>query len=160
MLLANPYFVEDLGKDQPYLSMLLIASNCDFSCEGCQNIHLKNTVKDISIETLVVEYNENPFFQGITVGGLEIFLSGEDFLKDLIKLLNLTKTENFTIYTRFELGDIFVGKFINTIKDIKTLKNIFIKTGKYCKDRKSIKKYFDNWEISLASDNQDFIKIK
>lgn len=160
MELANPYFIENIYQDQPYSSMLLIAPHCDFTCEGCQNKHLKNDFKDIELNFLVEEYNKNPFFEGITVGGLEIFLSGEDFKDELISLIKKTKSKNLTIYTRFEKYDKVVFEYIEKLKQIDTLKNIYLKTGKYMLEHKKKKIKIKNFEITLGSSNQTFEKIK
>lgn len=160
MLLANPYFVENVFQDQPYSSMLLIAPNCDFTCEGCQNKHLKDNYRDFDIGYLVDIYKENPFYQGITVGGLEIFLSGDKFLKDLLEFIKKAKVGKITIYTRFELGYNRLNYFIDSLNALPFLKELYVKTGNYDKNLESKIIKINNWELKLSSENQDFNKIK
>ncbi len=158
MELANPYYLENIYADQPYSSMLLIAPQCDFKCDGCQNIHLKNDFKDIKLDFLIKEFKNNPFFEGITVGGLEIFLSGENFLKDLIKFIQMGDIKKITIYKRFDKDYPLLKKIIEEIK-ILQVDELYLKYGEYKKNRKSKIVQIKNWSIKLASDNQNFIKI-
>lgn len=89
-----------------------------------------------------------------------MFLSGDSFIEDLLYILNNTETENFTFYTRFSTKDYKVLSFINRINKISTLKNIYVKTGKYIEgmSKKNIK--IGSWKLELASDNQDFTRLK
>lgn len=160
MLLGNPFFTENLMRDQPYQSMLLIAPNCDFTCKGCQNALLGNDSSYFEVEDVVYEYDKNPFFEGITVGGLELFLSGDDFLEDFASVVEISKTENVTIYTRFELVDSFVSGYLKRISEIPTVKNLYIKTGKYDEQLKSKTTSIGRWTMRLASSNQNFYTIK
>ena len=132
MKLREPYFLENIGRDQPYMSMLLIAPYCNFSCEGCQNRHLaEGKIKDFSIEELIMEYNSNPFYQGITVGGLEIFNSGNDFIDDILYFIEKCEIENITIYTKYTMDNFKVKILIELIKNISTVKNFYLKTGEF-----------------------------
>lgn len=165
MKLRRPFFIENDYRDQPYFSMVLMAPYCDFSCKGCQNSKFKHDpVENISINELISEYNSNKLYQGVTVEGLELFLSGAKFKRDLIEFLTKGRISNVTIYTRFTINDEKVKNFIDEIKNIETLGNIYLKTGIYKKNEESKICSFNiggsDWEIELASSNQDFVKIK
>lgn len=156
--LGSPYFIENIYTDQPYSSMLLIAPNCDFKCKNCQNKHLASSVMDISLDILKYEYESNPFFEGITIGGLEMFLSGDNFLQEIIDFIKLCNIKKVTLYTRFDINNELVVKFLNELKKI-NVDELYIKYGEYIE--KSNKKIIEinNWKIILASSNQNFIKI-
>lgn len=156
--LNNPYFIENIYTDQPYSSMLLIAPNCDFKCKNCQNKHLFGNVQDISIDILKNEYYSNPFFEGITIGGLEMFLSGDEFLQEIIDFIKLCDIKKVTLYTRFDINDEFVIKFLNELKKI-NIDELYIKYGEYIENSNKKIIEINNWKIILASDNQNFIKI-
>lgn len=160
MKLRSPYFVEDILKDQPYSSMLLISPYCDFQCEGCQNIHLKEEpIFNFGIDKLKEIYNKNPFFKGVTLAGLEPLLSGDEFWEDFYKFLEITEIENLTIYTRFDYNNSQVQEIIENIKEISCIQNFYIKCGEYNNklDKKNIQ--IGNWEIEIASSNQTFNKV-
>lgn len=159
MLLRNPFFVENLWQDQPYASLLLVAPYCDLACEGCHNKDLKDTeLHNYSIDELAEEYNSNPFIDGITVAGLEICLSGELFINDLILLIKKCNIKMVTIYSRFRLCD----EKLREIKErllLLNLEELYFKTGKYNSElpKKVVK--IKDVEITLASCNQDFVRV-
>jgi len=162
MLLREPYFVENIGRDQPYLSMLLIAPYCTFKCVGCQNKHLGcNQLNNFSKKELIDIYNDNPFYKGITIAGLEIFDSGEKFLNDVLDFISYEKITKVTIYTRLSIDDIKVQNIIKKIKNLNNIKEFYLKIGefKYQEENENTVK-INNWEISLYNKEQNFIKIK
>lgn len=161
MKLREPYYVEDMGLNQPYLSMLLISPFCDFSCKNCINKHLQeNIVQNFNLMSLSNAFEDNPFFQGLTIAGLEPFLSGIPFLSEIKKFIEFNEIEKITLYTRFNIGDLFVKSYLDIIKNINTVKDFYVKTGNYVENKNSKIIYLDNWGIELASDNQNFIKYK
>ena len=159
MKLRNPFFIDNTS-DQPYFSMYLIAPFCKGVCEGCQNKHLlKTEIKDFSIDDLVNEYQNNIWYEGITVAGLEIFDS--DIENDLIDFIKKAEIKKVTIYTRYERKSKEVKRLIEKMKQIKTLTEFYIKTGCYIEGTKKKTLYFETikWEIKLASDNQNFERV-
>ena len=162
MLLREPYYIENLGRDQPYLSMLLIAPYCTFKCIGCQNKHLgDNTLKNFSNNELIDIYNSNPFFQGVTIAGLEIIDSGRDFQNNVIEFIKLAKIPKVTIYTRYHKNSPEVELLSQEIKNINSIKEFYLKSGEFklqSKNENIVK--INNWEISLYNKEQNFEKIK
>jgi organic radical activating enzyme len=180
MKLREPFYYEDMGLNQPYLSMFFIAPYCDFTCKDCQNLHLKdNNIQDFTIEELSKLYKDNPFYQGITVGGLEPFLSKADctyygnceawipiqdqldtILHDIQKFIMLNKIQKVTIYTRFTLEYNNISSYIKCLKNLDCIKELYLKTGEYIEGSNSKIVTIPGWSITLASDNQNFEKIK
>ena len=159
MKLRNPFFIDNTS-DQPYFSMYLIAPFCKGVCEGCQNKHLlKAQIKDFSIDDLVNEYQNNIWYEGITVAGLEIFDS--DIENDLLEFIEKAEIKKITIYTRLEKSNKKVIVFLSKVKQINTVKELYIKTGDYINGAKEKTLYFETikWEIKLASENQNFERV-
>ena len=159
MKLRNPFFIDNIS-DQPYFSMYLIAPFCQGVCEGCQNKQLlKAQIKDFSIDELVDKYQNNIWYEGITVAGLEIFDS--DIENDLLDFIKKAKIKKITIYTRLEKTNKKVIDFLSKVKEIKTIKEFYIKTGDYIIGAKEKTLYFETikWEIKLASENQNFERV-
>ena len=159
MKLRNPFFVDNIS-DQPYFSMFLVAPFCKNVCAGCQNSGLlKKEIKDFDINFLIKEYENNPYYEGITIAGLEIFDS--DMLEDLITFIIKGKIKKLTVYTRYERQSKEVLSLIEKMKQIKTLTEFYIKTGCYIEGAKEKTLYFETikWEIKLASDNQNFERV-
>jgi organic radical activating enzyme len=128
--------------------MQLIAPYCRNSCLGCHNAQLRNTnLKDFSISYIIEEYNSNPFWEGITVSGLEPEHSGEYWWWDLQTIVDKTGTENLTVYTSTEI-----------VRDIK-VKNLYYKTGEYRRADLPHAVTIGDWSIVLASQNQRFFKV-
>ncbi|MFA6878385.1 MAG: 4Fe-4S cluster-binding domain-containing protein [Fusobacterium sp.] len=161
MLLREPYYMENMGRDQPYLSMLLIAPYCTFKCKGCQNKHLgQNQTKNFSTKELQNIYKSNPFFQGVTIAGLEIFDSGEKFQEDFINFISYEKITKVTVYTRYKKDSKEVLNLVKKIKALKNIENFYIKTGEFRlqeKNENTVK--IGNWEILLYNKEQDFQQL-
>lgn len=155
MLLRNPFFQDNLGQDQPYNSILLVAPYCSFPCEGCQNKHLQDAeLKEFSVGKIAERYLTNPFAEGITVGGLEPFESGEEFFKDLLDLCIRIKPR-LTIYTRFSYDEVkpIVDEFIPHVTEL------YLKTGPYEENAGTRTFEFNDQVVTIGS-NQDFLQLK
>ena len=157
MKLRHPFFVENFHQDQPFCSMLMICPYCDFTCEGCQNKHLANYhVKDFSVDELVKEYKSNPFYEGVTLGGLEVSLSGEGFIEDFVDFVSLSGIKNVCIYTRENEENIFIQKLL---MELLFVDKVYIKTGKYIPFQPILKVDIGDWSIELGSSNQTFKRL-
>jgi len=169
MLLRYPYFTNDIGGDQPWHSMKLIAPYCDFLCAGCQNRHLGQAeLKDFSPESLKGIYESlAPFVEGVTIGGLEVNFCDFGWLQDLLSFINGAKSPKLLIYTRqsdwSELSE-SLQYTLEALSELPTLEFLAVKYGRYLADRpKRIETFIPEadatpWSLSLASDNQ-FLKI-
>lgn len=166
MRLRFPYCQENFMQDQPYPSLLLVAPDCDLSCPGCHNGSLQGQeVRDISVDKIAREYKKNVFVEGITVGGLEICLSGEEFLFDLRNLIQKAGVEKLTLYTRFNLSDAKLRRIISFL-DLDQISEFFVKTGRYIGSMYSRRETLvhdisgKSWTLKLGSSAQAFHVIK
>jgi hypothetical protein len=168
MKFRNPYFTENIMQDQPYCSLLLVAPYCDGACPGCQNSLLSDSdVIDFTVPELVQSYCENPFVDGITVAGLEICLSGEEFVRDLIEFIEKAAVPRVTIYSRFPAEYPKLRAILSRIEGIPTVQELYCKTGMYVQNVTGKKIVLNSsagseqtWTLSLASANQDFHVLK
>lgn len=164
MRLRNPYFLENLYQDQPYASLLLVAPDCDFRCPGCQNRSVGAAeVVDVPVAELAAEYAANPFVDGITVAGLEVCLSGQDFWDELCLLIARAEIPQVTLYTRFSRSHPVLRALLERIARIGCVESLFVKTGMYVAGRPARTVTLEGretWSVRLASDNQEFAVIK
>lgn len=166
MKLRYPFYQESLFQDQPYASMILMAPYCDFNCQGCQNSPLgEQSIRNFSVDQLFKAYTENVFVDGITVGGLEVSLSGEAFFNDLHRLIKAASVPKITIYTRFTKEDPNISRLLRLL-DLDCVEELYLKTGGYISGLKSRQEDLYQpetkriWSIKLASRNQRFEVIK
>jgi hypothetical protein len=168
MKFRNPFFTENIMQDQPYCSLLLVAPFCDGACPGCQNAVLSESdVVDFTVDELVKSYTDNPFVDGITVAGLEICLSGEDFVRDLVTFIERAGVPRVTIYSRFPAEYAKLRAILARIEGIPTVQELYCKTGMYIQNGTSKKVVLNStasceqtWTLSLASANQEFHVVK
>ena len=145
-------------------ALFIAFPRCSFKCDKeagcavCQNSALASSPSiDISVDTIVDLYMDNPMTEAIVCGGLEPF----DSLDDLICLiLNLRyRTSDpiimYTGYTEEEIESMEyrVGNELKPVLDIlKVYENIEIKFGRYIPNQN---KHWDNLlGVELASPNQ------
>lgn len=146
MKLRSPFYLENLFRDQPYASLLLIAPDCFNHCIGCHNQHLKEaTTEDFSVVQLVEIYKSNPFVQGITLGGLEPGHCTEDWYAELLEFIEKAGIERVTVYTSLD------EPFIQL-----PCKETYWKTGKYFEGLPKKTVQLGKFSIELASANQRF----
>lgn len=150
MLLRKPFFVDNLRADQPYNSMLLVAPYCNNQCVGCHNQHLKSSeLEDFEPEYLSYLYDNNPFWDGITLAGLEPEHSDDIWWSDVFSFVEMSNIKNVTVYTSTHIVRVFPN----------CVKNLYYKTGLYIQGISEKKVSLGSWEIILASNNQDFRKV-
>ena len=126
---------------------------CSFKCDKecgmqvCQNSSLASTpVIDISNESIIKYFNDNPITKAICFQGLEPFDTFEDMFS-FIKTFRKNHNNFIIIYTGYNKEEI--QEKINKIKEYK---NIIIKFGRFVPNQKN--KYDDILEVTLSSDNQ------
>jgi hypothetical protein len=135
----------------------MVCPFCDFTCEGCQNKHLVDCeVKEFSVEDLVYEYKSNPFYDGVTLGGLEVTFSGDDFIDDFIDFIKKAGIKNVCIYTRESETNPYI---LRILKGLHLVCNLYIKTGRYISCLPSLKVKVMDWCIELGSSNQKFKRL-
>ena len=147
-------------------SMYIAFPFCSFKCEKecgikcCQNSPLalaKNI--DVSFESLVKRYMENPITHAIVLAGLEPLDSFDDVL-ELVKLFREKTDDDIVIYTGYtesELSMGYIGKDPKVNKQnyhflISNYDNIIIKFGRFLPNQGY---HFDKvLGVKLASNNQ------
>jgi AhpD family alkylhydroperoxidase len=64
--------IHERTEDAPFMGALIIAATCDNGCKDCFNQHLKEArVYTRTAEEIIEEVRQNPFNDGIILGGLE-----------------------------------------------------------------------------------------
>ena len=150
MLLRSPFFIDNLGADQPYNSMHIIVPYCYNGCMGCQNAHLKEgELKEFTPEELAEEFKSNPFWEGVTLGGLEPHFCKPHWWKEFERFLELGEVEKLTIYTAMT----------EPLMHFSGVEEVYWKLGGYDRHGESYEVSVGDWKITLASKNQKFIKI-
>ena len=139
-------------------SMYIAFPHCSFKCEKecgikcCQNSPLalaKNI--DVSFESLVERYLENPIAHAIVLAGLEPLDSFDDVL-ELVKLFREKTDDDIVIYTGYNENEVL--KYIYILSDYK---NIIMKFGRYKPNDTS--RFDEVLGVKLASSNQYAKKI-
>lgn len=136
-------------------SMFINMGTCDFKCarDGgfdksvCQNSTLAHTPDiDISDNTIIQWYIENPITEAIVVGGMEPFTYWED-LKIFIKSFREKSSDEIIIYTGY-----YPHEILEQLLELTKYENIILKFGRFILNAE---KKFDNvLGVELASNNQ------
>jgi len=136
-------------QDAPFIGCLISAIDCYFNCKGCFNQHLKDSpILKIDEYELLQSVKDNPFEEGIILGGLEWVNQAEEMLRLIsiawqmdLKVMIYTgmDEEHFFNYVR---KDIFEG--------------VYIKFGNY--DPHQLSDSNVQMGVKLASDNQKIVK--
>lgn len=147
-------------QDYKKASMLLATCKCNWKCalEGnfdisvCQNSELARQ-KDIevSIDSIIDRYLNNPLTQAIIIAGLEPMLQFEEVL-EFIDVFRQKSEDDIVIYTGY-----YPDELIDKLGRLVKYKNITIKFGRY--KEKSKKVFDDILGIWLSSINQYAVKI-
>lgn len=134
-------------------SMVIGFPSCTFKCERecgqkmCQNsalVHAPNI--EISVDTLVQRYINNPITHAIICAGLEPFDSWYD-LNNLIATIRQKTEDDIVIYTGYKPEEINYA-----IDWLTQFPNIIIKFGRFVPNQEP--HYDEILGIKLASDNQ------
>lgn len=140
-------------------SMFIGFPTCTFKCEKdcgckgmCQNTALVNSPNiEVSTESIVNRYLNNPLSQAIVCGGLEPFDSYSN-LKDLLAKFREFSSDDFVIYTGYTEQEL-----INELRELSCFKNVIVKVGRFIPNQE---KHFDQvLGVNLASNNQYGVKL-
>lgn len=131
---------------------------CTFKCEKdcgikcCQNspLALAPTV-EISIDSLIQQYEKNPFSSAIVFGGLEPLDSWEDLL-DFITKFRAKFDDDIVIYTGYKEEEV-----VDKTNILSSFKNIIVKYGRFIPNQPS--RFDDVLGVVLASPNQYAVKL-
>ena len=145
-------------------ALFIAFPRCSFKCDKeagcavCQNSALASSPSiDISVDTIIDLYMDNPMTEAIVCGGLEPFDSLDDLIC-LISNLRYRTPDPIIIYTGYTEEEIesmqyMIGNELKSVLDIlKVYENIVIKFGRYIPNQN---KHWDNLlGVELASLNQ------
>ena len=149
-------------KDEDFVnyyksSIFIVFPTCSFKCDKengcalCQNCHLASAPAiEVSVDTIISRYCENPLTHAIVCGGLEPFDSYND-LFDLVRYARFKYNikDDIVIYTGYTEEEITN----HTIwRELLQYENIIIKYGRF---RPNQEPHYDEvLGVNLASDNQ------
>lgn len=136
--------IHERTEDAPFMGALIIAADCNNNCQGCFNQHLKDELLcRTTAECIIRDVKQNPFNEGIILGGLEWSEQAED----MIQLIRVAKDADLKvmIYTGLTEED-FVKKFCMH------LNGCYVKFGKY--DITCLSDNYYSCGVKLASTNQ------
>ncbi len=98
--------IEESIVDGPGIRFVIFTQGCPHKCIGCHNpqTHDFNAGKEIEIDDIIKNINENPLLKGITLSGGEPFLQSK-VLSTLIDKISNKKLDVIT-YTGFKYEEI------------------------------------------------------
>lgn len=134
-------------------SMYIGFPKCSFKCEKecgmqvCQNgVLATSPTINVSVNTIVNRYMNNPITSAIVIAGLEPFDTFDQLLS-LIDGVREYTDDDIVIYTGYYRNEIE-----DKINQIKNIKNIVIKFGRFIPNQKP---HYDKvLGVELVSDNQ------
>jgi len=183
MQIRYKYIEHERTQDAPWIGALICAIDCKLKCKGCFNRDLKKMeTKKATATKIIDEVLENPFNEGIILGGLEWSRQPEE----LIELVTEASERGLKvmIYTGLNLGEfeMVIGKACCDKVGVKELPkdyaekdmmyaciggmvldnaihdDYYIKTGRYNADNLTYDRV--QFGVKLASSNQNVIKIQ
>lgn len=183
MQIRYKFIEHERTQDAPFVGALVCAIDCKLKCKGCFNRDLKKMeTKKATAKDIVAEVLENPFNEGIILGGLEWSRQAEE----LVELVTEASAQGLKImiYTGLNLGEfeMVIGKACCDKVGVKTLPedyadrdmmyaciggmvldnaihdDYYIKTGRYDESLPAINR--EQFGVKLATTNQNIIKIQ
>ena len=149
------YIIDENFQDYKKTSMMIAMCSCDWKClkelnldiSICQNSQIAQQKNiEVSIESIIDRYLNNPITQAVVIGGLEPMLQFDEVL-EFIKQFRQYSDDDIVIYTGY-----YPEEIQDKIKELIQYKNIIIKFGRYIPDKD--KRFDEVLGIWLASDNQ------
>lgn len=147
-------------QDYKKTSMMLATCNCNWKClkeqglniDICQNSELtKLNDIEISTESIIDRYLNNPITNAVVIAGLEPFLQFSEVL-EFINEFRKQSQDDIVIYTGY-----YPDEIEKEITQLRKYKNIIIKFGRYIPNNEKI---FDKiLGVWLVSSNQFAYKI-
>ena len=158
-LMKIKYIIDEDFQDYKKTSMMIAMCNCDWKClkelnldiSICQNSQIAQQKNiEVSIESIINRYFNNPITQAIVIGGLEPMLQYEEVL-EFIKQFRKYSNDDIVIYTGY-----YPEEIQDKIKELIQYKNIIIKFGRYIPNKD--KRFDEVLGVWLSSDNQFAVK--
>ena len=153
------YIIDENFQDYKKTSMMLATCCCDWKClkelnldiSMCQNSQIAQQKNiEVSIESIINRYLNNPITQAVVIGGLEPMLQFDEVL-EFIKQFRKYSNDDIVIYTGY-----YPEEIQDKIKELIQYKNIIIKFGRYIPNKD--KRFDEVLGVWLASDNQFAVK--
>ena len=149
-LVSYKGIIHERTEDAPFMGALIIATSCNNGCRGCFNQHLKNAETYICYaDEVIKEVKQNPFNDGIILGGLE----WSEQPDDMIALISCAAAAGLKVMVYTGLTE---EEFYRRIPS-HYLHNCYIKFGKY--DEKYLSDNHTSFGVKLASTNQYIVHI-
>ncbi len=148
-LVSYKGIIHERTEDAPFMGALIIATSCNNRCQDCFNQHLKYAKTHLRYaDEVIEEVKQNPFNDGIILGGLE----WSEQPDDTIALISCAAEANLKVMLYTGLTELELYRRIPQ----KFLVGCYVKFGAYEEDKTA-----DNYKslgVKLASTNQ-YIKL-
>ena len=153
--------VDENFQDYKKASMFIALPRCDFKCfrelgldiKNCQNYEiLKMKDLTISFSEIFERYIKNKITNAIVLGGLEPFLSFDEFYNLIKYFRSKGCLDDFVIYTGY-----YPDEISKEIGKLKNFENIIVKFGRFLPN--STSKFDKILGVSLCSDNQYALRV-
>ena len=143
---------ERLG-DAPFIGALVIAAQCHGPCKNCFNLDLRQAPnKFATAEQIIQTILENPFNEGIILGGLEWTEQPDDLIDLLLTSIWYSDRLQRMLYTRLT-EEQFAEQFPQIYQKIP----MWYKFGEY--DESQSDDHYYSHGIKLATRNQKVVFI-
>lgn len=144
-LISYKGIIHERAEDAPFMGALIIATSCSSRCRGCFNQHLKDAETYLRYaDEVIEEVKQNPFNDGIILGGLE----WSEQPDDMIALVSCATAAQLKVMIYTGLTE---EEFYRRVPS-HYLHNCYIKFGKY--DEKHLSDNHTSFGVKLASTNQ------
>lgn len=149
-LVSYKGIIHERAEDAPFMGALIIATSCSNRCRGCFNQHLKDAETYLRYaDEIIKEVKQNPFNDGIILGGLE----WSEQPDDMIALVSCAAAAGLKVMVYTGLTE---EEFYRRVPS-HYLHNCYIKFGKY--DEKCLSDNHTSFGVKLASTNQYIVHL-
>lgn len=149
-LVSYKGIIHERAEDAPFMGALIIATSCSNRCRGCFNQHLKDAETYLRYaDEIIEEVKQNPFNDGIILGGLE----WSEQPDDMIALVSCAAAAGLKVMVYTGLAE---EEFYRRVPS-HYLHNCYIKFGKY--DEKHLSDNNTSFGVKLASTNQYIVHL-
>lgn len=149
-LVSYKGIIHERAEDAPFMGALIIATSCSNRCRGCFNQHLKDAETYLRYaDEIIKEVKQNPFNDGIILGGLE----WSEQPDDMIALVSCAAAAGLKVMLYTGLTE---EEFYRRVPS-HYLHNCYIKFGKY--DEKHLSDNHTSFGVKLASTNQYIVHL-
>lgn len=151
MLIKHRGIIQD-RFDAPFgVGTMIWAKDCHNHCKGCFHQDRFNTpIYEEGVEDIIKKVKENPFTNGIVLGGFEWVEQYEELLAVIeAALANSLEVILYTHHTIEEIREHY--------SELLQYKGIYIKCGEY--DENLLSHDYSSYGVPLASTNQVIYKV-